>query len=144
VAEVTISMRQTRFIRVIIDHASSENAALVVHGWPKGVRHAAIEILSADGKKVVHHQLTTHLHTDIEMPEGSQGQLFIARAAFLRHVDDLPKYGPEPTFSMPLTTKDLADVLDKQHFEEYEAHLREVERRRQEVEKMVADNHLKE
>jgi hypothetical protein len=41
------------------------------------------------------------------MPSGSRGKLFIIRAAFLRHVDDKPRFGPEPTFFMPLTTEDL-------------------------------------
>jgi hypothetical protein len=37
---------------------------------------------------------------------------------------------------MPLTTEDLAATLDRQHHEEFEAQLREVERQRQEIERL--------
>jgi hypothetical protein len=47
------------------------------------------------------------------MPEGSRGKLFIIKAAFLRHIDDSPRFGPEPTFFMPLTTEDLAATITK-------------------------------
>jgi hypothetical protein len=140
-AEVKVSVLNMNFIRVIIDQSSSENAALVVHGWPKGVRQAIIKILTADGQTEIYSQMTTRLHTDIEMPKDSKGKLFIIKAAFLRHVDDVPKFGPEPTFSMPYTTEDLAALVDKQHHEEYEAQLREIERHRQEVERLM--NELK-
>jgi hypothetical protein len=39
---------------------------------------------------------------------------------------------------MPLTTEDLAATLDRQHHEEYEAQLREVERLRQESDQLHA------
>ena len=39
---------------------------------------------------------------------------------------------------MPLTTQDLAAALDRQHHEEYEAHVREVERQRLEIERLEA------
>ncbi|MDR2764438.1 MAG: hypothetical protein LBB90_05345 [Tannerella sp.] len=137
-AEVKVSIVNMDFIRVVIDQATGENAALVVHGWPPGVRQALIVILTADGKTEVYRQLTTRLHNNIQMPEGSRGKLFIIKAAFLKHVDDKPKFGPEPTFSMPLTTEDLAAVIDRQHHEDFEAQLREVERHRQEVEQLQA------
>jgi hypothetical protein len=50
---------------------------------------------------------TTRLHNDIDMPAGSRGKQFIIKAAFLRHISDKPRFGSEPTFSMPLTTEDL-------------------------------------
>jgi hypothetical protein len=140
-AEVKVTVLNMNFIRVVIDQASSENAALVVHGWPEGVRQAIIKILTADGKTEIYSQMTTRLHNDIEMPKDSKGKLFIIKAAFLRHIDDVPKFGPEPTFSMPYTTEDLASLVDKQHHEEYEAQLREIERHRQEVERLM--NELK-
>jgi hypothetical protein len=123
-------------IRVVLDQSNAENAALVRHGWPQGVRHALIVILTADGQTEVVRQMTTRLHTDIRMPEGSRGQIFILKAAFLRHVDDEPRFGNEPTFFMPKSTEDLGAILDKQHHEEFEEHIREVERRRLEVERL--------
>jgi hypothetical protein len=54
-------------------------------------------------------------------------------------VNDEPRFGNEPTFSMPLTTEDLAAALDRQHHEEFEEHVREVERQRQEIERLHAE-----
>ncbi|MDR1524873.1 MAG: hypothetical protein LBS79_06420 [Tannerella sp.] len=137
-AEVKVSVINADFIRVVIDQATGENAALVAHGWPPGVHLAVIVIMAADGKTEVYRQQTTHLHNNIQMPEGSRGKQFIIKAAFLQHVDDTPKFGAEPTFSMPFTTEDLAAALDRQHHEEFEAQLREVERHRQAVEQLQA------
>jgi hypothetical protein len=135
--DVKVAVNNMDNIRVIIDQSNEENAALVRHGWPKGVRHALIVILTADGVTEVVRQMTTNLHTRIEMPAGSRGQTFIAKAAFLRHVDDTPQFSREQaTFTMPQTTEDLGAIIDKQHHEEFEEHVREVERRRLEVERL--------
>jgi hypothetical protein len=107
------------------------------------VRHALIVITASDGVTEVHRQITTRLHNDIRMPDGSHGKQFIAKASFLRHVDDEPRFGNQPTFSMPLTTEDLAAALDHQHHEDYEAHVREVERQRQEIERLQAELNAK-
>jgi hypothetical protein len=138
VAEVKVKVINEDFIRVVVDQSSGENAGPVLHGWPDGINHALIVILAADGVTEVHRQLTTRLHNDIRMPEGSHGKPFIIKAAFLKHVNDEPRFGNEPTFSMPLTTADLVAALDRQHHEDYEAHLREVERHRQELERLQA------
>jgi hypothetical protein len=94
---------------------------------------AVIVITAADGVTEVYRQMTDRLHNDIKMPAGSHGKQFIIKAAFLKHVNDEPKFGNEPTFSMPLTTEDLAAELDRQHHEEFEARMREVERQRIEI-----------
>jgi hypothetical protein len=107
-AEVKVWVRNTEFIEVVIDQAANENSALVKSGWPRGVRQALIVILADDGVTEVYRKSTTRLHNEIKMPEGSKGKMFIIKAAFLRHIDDEPKFGAEPTFSMPLTTEDLA------------------------------------
>ncbi|MDR2138801.1 MAG: hypothetical protein LBP50_04555 [Tannerella sp.] len=135
-AEVKVSILNTDFIRVVIDRSTGENAALTAHGWPPGVRQALIVIMASDGKTEVCRQYTTRLHNDIRMPDGSHGKQFIIKAAFLKHVDDAPKFGPEPTFSMPLTTEDLAAALDRRHREDLEAHLLEIERLRLDVERL--------
>ncbi|MDR2041885.1 MAG: hypothetical protein LBP98_06150 [Tannerella sp.] len=135
-AEVKVTIVNADFIHVVVDQSGGENAALVAHGWPPGVRQAVIVIMSADGRTEVLRQLTTRLHNDIQMPEGSHGKQFLIKAAFLKHVNDTPKFGSEPTFSMPLTTEDLAATLDRQHHEEFEAQLREVERHRLETEQL--------
>jgi hypothetical protein len=137
-AEVKASIVNADFIHVVIDQASGENAALVRHGWPVGVRQAVIVILTADGATEVIRLMTNKLHNDIHMPAGSHGKQFIIKAAFLQHPDDEPKFGAAPTFSMPLTTEDLAAALDRQHHEDFEMQLREVERHRQELEQLKA------
>jgi hypothetical protein len=91
--EVKVSVINSDYIRVIIDRSDVENAALVRHGWPDGVQMAQIVILADDGVTEVFRQMTTHLHTDIQMPAGSRGKQFIIKAAFLRHVDDAPRFG---------------------------------------------------
>jgi hypothetical protein len=145
VAEVKVRVVNEDFIHVVIDQSAGENAAQVVHGWPPGVKNAIIVITAGDGKTEVYRQHTTRLHNDIRMPEGSHGKQFIIKASFLKHVDDEPRFGNEPTFSMPLTTEDLAAIHDRQHHEDFEAQLREVERHRQEIERlnMEADTEKK-
>ena len=137
-AEVKVSIVNEDFIRVVIDQSAGENAARVVHGWPHGVHQALIVITAADGKTEVYRQLTTRLHNDIRMPEGSHGKQFIIKASFLKHVNDEPRFGNEPTFSMPLTTEDLVAALDRQHHEDFEAQMRETERHRLEIERLQA------
>jgi hypothetical protein len=136
VAEVKATVTNEDFIRVVIDQATGKNAGPVIHGWPTGVKTAVIVITAADGVTEVYRQMTDRLHNDIKMPAGSHGKQFIIKAAFLKHVNDEPKFGNEPTFSMPLTTEDLAAELDRQHHEEFEAKLREVERQRLEIERL--------
>jgi hypothetical protein len=108
IAEVKVKVVNEDFIRVVIDQSSGENAGPVIHGWPPGVKIALIVITATDGKTEVLRQLTTKLHNNIEVPAGSHGKQFIIKAAFLRHIDDKPHFGSEPTFTMPLTTEDLA------------------------------------
>jgi hypothetical protein len=139
VAEVKVKVVNEDFIRVVVDQSGGENAAQVVHGWPDGVKNVLTVITSADGKTEVYRQTTSRLHNDIRMPNGSHGKQFIIKAAFLKHVDDEPRFGNEPTFSMPRTTEDLAAALDRQHHEEFEAQLQEVERQRQEIERLHAE-----
>jgi hypothetical protein len=106
-------------ILVVIDHSYTENAALVNHGWPEGVRNAVIVIRSADGKREIYNKLTSRLHTSITLPEELRGKQIIIKAAFLRHVDDTPKFSEiQPVISLPLTTEDLAKTVDQQHEEE--------------------------
>jgi hypothetical protein len=106
-AEATVKVINGDFVRVVISHSAGENAAQVAHGWPAGVRQALIVIVAADGKTEVYRRQTTRLHNDIRLPDGSHGQQFIVKAAFLRHVNDEPLFGPDQTFSMPLATTDL-------------------------------------
>jgi hypothetical protein len=136
VAEVKVSVISADIIRAVIDKASAANAGPVIHGWPQGVNMALIVITAADGVTEVYRRITDRLHNDIEMPAGSHGKQFIIRASFLRHLDDKPRFGSQPTFTMPLTTEDLAAELDRQHHEEFEAKLREVERQRLEIERL--------
>jgi hypothetical protein len=104
------------------------------------VRKALIVITAADGKTEVHRLTTTRLHNDIHMPEGSHGKQFIIKASFLKHLDDAPRFGSDATFSMPLTTKDLAAGIHRQHQDEMEDMLQEIERLRREIERLKAKN----
>ncbi|MDR1223091.1 MAG: hypothetical protein LBL07_09495 [Tannerella sp.] len=139
VAEVKVKVINEDNIRIVIDRSAGENAAQVAHGWPEGAHNALLVITAADGKTEVYRQMTTRLHNDIRMPDGSHGKQFIVKASFLKHINDEPRFGNEPTFSMPLTTEDLAAALDRQHHEEFEAQMREVERQRQEITRMQAE-----
>ena len=132
-AEVKVTILSEDVIRVVIDQAADENAAHVRHGWPPGVRIALIIILADDGGTEVYRQQTSRLYNEIQMPEGSRGKLFIIKASFLKHVDDIPVFGPQPTFSMPLTTEDLAAVLDRRIREERKADPLAAEQRRREA-----------
>jgi hypothetical protein len=107
-AEVKVKVINEDFIRVVIDPSAGENAGQVAHGWPPSVKNALIVITADDGKTEVLRQFTTRLHNDIRMPDGSHGKQFIIKASFLKHISDEPRFGSEPTFSMPLTTEDLA------------------------------------
>jgi hypothetical protein len=126
-------------VRVQLDQSAGENAALVKRGWPPGVKFAMIVICSADGKTEVYRQTTTRLRNDIFLPDGSRGKQFLIKAAFLAHVDDRPDFEDGPTFSMPLTTEDLAAAIEFHEHETFKEQLREVERHRQEVERLHAE-----
>jgi hypothetical protein len=141
--EVKVKIINEDFIRVVIDQSAGENAGQVAHGWPHGVKTALIVITAADGKTEVHRQFTTRLHNDIRMPDGSHGKQFIIKASFLKHINDEPRFGSEPTFSMPLTTEDLAATIDRQHHEDFETQLQEVERQRQEAERLHVELNAK-
>ncbi|MDR1454258.1 MAG: hypothetical protein LBJ01_01280 [Tannerella sp.] len=142
-AEVKVEVINADFIRATIDNSAGENAAQVVSGWPPGVGIALIVITSVEGNREVYRQMTTHLRNDIRMPEGSHGEQFVIKAAFLKHVDDEPRFGNEPTFAMPRTTEDLAASLDRQHQEEFEAQKREIEQHRREIERLQAEINAK-
>ena len=136
-AEVKVRVINGDFIRVVIDQAAGENAGQVAHGWPAGVRNALIVIVSAGGKTEVGRQLTTRLHNNIQMPDGSHGKQFIIRAAFLKHTSDRPYFGSEQTFSMPLTTIDMVSDARHQHDENKRQALEiEIERLRATIEAM--------
>ena len=138
-AEVKVSVLNEDFIRVVVDQSAGENAAQVVHGWPQGVDKAVIVITSVDEDREIYRQITTRLHNNIRMPEGSHGLQFAIKAAFLRHTDDEPVFGSSPTFTMPFSTEDLIARLDRQHHEDFEAHVQEVERQRLEIERLRAE-----
>jgi hypothetical protein len=128
-------------IEVIIDQANVENVAKIRRSWPKGVMFALIVLLSLDGKTEIIRQMTTVVRTEIKLPEDSRGKMFIAKAAFLKHVDDSPTFGDKQvTFTMPQTTEDLATVLGRQrHYAMYDEHLREIERQDKEIERLKAE-----
>ncbi|MDR1454307.1 MAG: hypothetical protein LBJ01_01530 [Tannerella sp.] len=139
VPEVKIRVLSPDAVKIIVDQAAAENAAQVAHGWPPGVEYVLIVITSVNENKEIIRQVTTTLHTSFDMPEGCHGQQYAAKASFLKHVSDSPRFSNEVTFSMPLTTGDLIAELDRQHHEDYENQIREVERQRQEIERLQAE-----
>ncbi|MDR1338799.1 MAG: hypothetical protein LBK58_01910 [Prevotellaceae bacterium] len=142
-AEVKVRVISSDLVHVVVDQSAGENAAMVEHGWPTGVKNALIVITSVDTKTEVIRQMTTRLHNNIQMPEGSQGKQFVIKAAFLQHTGDTPHFGSEPTFTLPLTTEDLIHTTDRQHHEDFEAQLQEVERHRREIERIEAEMNAK-
>ncbi|MDR1403120.1 MAG: hypothetical protein LBJ60_05395 [Tannerellaceae bacterium] len=134
--EVKVSVINEDLIRVVIDQSSGENAALVTHGWPAGVRHALIVITGAADGKEAYRRMTTRLHNDVFLT-AAHGKQFIIKAAFLRHIDDEPVFGNQLAFSMPLTTEDLVAALERQHEADAREHARETERHRQEMDALL-------
>jgi hypothetical protein len=94
-------------VRFTVDQSDDKNAALVSHGKPKGVKFVLLHITSEDGQTVVLHQAFSKLHNDIKMPDDAHGKTFIAKAAFLKHIEDEPRYGKEVFFTMP---KNIGDI----------------------------------
>jgi hypothetical protein len=139
IADVKPLIITADMFRAIIDQAAFKNAGPVVHGWPHGVRTAALQILADDGVTEIKRLMTTRLHTDIEMPADCHGKQYVVKAAFLKHVDDTPRWSAGASFTMPKDTADLARVLDQQHYEDFEESLRTVERHRQDVERLHAE-----
>jgi hypothetical protein len=128
------------FIDVVIDQSANMDAGPVKHGWPEGVRNALIVISAAGGDKAeaLRHSTST-VHNRLRMPAGSRGKQFVIKAAFLKHPGDDPVFGNEPTFSMPLTTEDLTALEDLQQHADFEQAVRELEQRRQEIERLQAE-----
>jgi hypothetical protein len=61
-------------------------------------------------------------------------------SAVIDHVSIFfPRFGNQPTFSIPLTTEDLVAALDRRCHEEFEAQIRETERQRQEIKRLHAE-----
>jgi hypothetical protein len=131
-AEVKVRIVNEDFIRAVVDHAAGENAALVARGWPVGVRNALIVITSVNTGKEIYRRMTTRIHNDIHMPDGSHGKPFFIRAAFLKHVGDSPVFGGETLFVMPLSPEEtIAEARHPNHDE--------VERLRLEVGRLRAE-----
>jgi hypothetical protein len=115
-------------VRVVVDQAAEENAGQVEHGWPHGIRLALIVILDKEGTTEIHREVTTRLHNIIRMPEGSRGQMFFVKAAFLKHPNDVPKFSYETSFTMPYLTDDIAKLIKQQQEADLEEHRLEVEK----------------
>jgi hypothetical protein len=142
-AEVKVKIVNADIIRVTVDQAAGKNAAQVAHGRPAGVKFILIVVLSADAKTEIIRRMTTRLHNTLEMPAGSHGQLFIIKASFLRHVDDVPRFGSEETFSLPLTTEDLVNPPNARYSDDRESQRREIESLRREIESLHAELNAK-
>jgi hypothetical protein len=141
-AEIKVRIINEDFIRAIIDNSAGLNAGQAKGGWPAGVKSALIVIIADDGKTEVKRIYTTRLYNDIEMPAGSHGKQFIIKASFMRHVNDMPRFGNEPTFSMPLTTEDLL-LIKKRHNEEKESYMMEIDLLKREIERLKAELNAK-
>jgi hypothetical protein len=136
-AKVTVLSED--MIHVTIIQSAGEGDKQVARGWPHGVRQALIVITEIDGKTEVLRKVTTHLRNEIKMPIDARGKEFTIKIAFLRHPDDEPVFGSQPTFSMPLNTNDILAAVDHHHQEELEEQLREIEHHRRDVERLEAE-----
>jgi hypothetical protein len=114
-AEVKVTILSADVIRVVIDQAATDQASLTAHGWPNGVHLALIVITDTVTGQEVYRQPVDRLHREIRMPGNSHGRQFVIKAAFLKHLDDVPKFGPQPTFTMPYSTEDLLSTHDRPH-----------------------------
>jgi hypothetical protein len=136
-AEVKVTVINEDMIKVVVNQSTGENESQVARGWPHGIKHALIVIYSSTGEEVLRYT-TTRMRNDIPMPKDSRGQQFVIKAAFLRHLNDEPVFGNQPTFSIPINTVDLLAAIDHHHHQQFEEHVREVELHRQEVERLQA------
>jgi hypothetical protein len=134
-AEVKAHPVSANEVRIVIDQAAATNAGQVVHGWPKGVELALIIITTKEGEEV-YREITTKLHNNISMPEGSHGKMFLVKASFLKHVNDTPRFRQEDTFTMPYMVEDIASLVSKMHEEDAENHRLEVERLEAEIRRL--------
>jgi hypothetical protein len=105
-AEAKVLVEDYSNINVVVDKSAHEEAGPATEGWPKGANAVKIVITDTHGKEVLQ-MMSSRLHTQIRMPEGSRGKQFVLRAAFLRHLDDDPVYSSEVTFTMPLMIRDI-------------------------------------
>jgi hypothetical protein len=134
-AEVKAHPVSANEVRIVIDQAAATNAGQVVHGWPKGIRHALLIITTKEGEEV-YREITTSLHNNVSMPEGSHGKMFLVKASFLKHVNDTPRFRQEDTFTMPYMVEDIASLVSKMHEEDAENHRLEVERLEAEIRRL--------
>jgi hypothetical protein len=130
--EISVRVLNEDFIRTVVSNTAGKNSAQAGSGWPQGVKFVQIVITADDGTTEVMRINTSRMYNTLRMPEGSHGKQFLIKAAFLRHVDDEPRFGNEPMFSMPFTMEDIL-ALKHRHLEEIGAHEREVGRLLQEV-----------
>ncbi|MDR1414280.1 MAG: hypothetical protein LBI96_00580, partial [Odoribacteraceae bacterium] len=122
IAAIKINVKGLDALEIVFDYSAGKNAGEVSSGWPKGVRHGVIVILAEDGKTEIIRLATSRLHNSIEMPPETRGQMFIAKAAFLKHLDDAPVFGEEPMFMMPKSTEDSKQA-DKEEIARLKAEL---------------------
>jgi CheY-like chemotaxis protein len=138
-SDAKVGVVNADFIRVSVCQSAGDSPVKAASGWPRGVRQALIVVFSGDGKKEVLRQLTSRLFTDIRMPAGSHGKQFIIQSAFLKHVDDDPRFGRQMSFSMPRTTIDLLTSLKERYQAEIDAHLLAIEQHNMEIDRLRAE-----
>jgi hypothetical protein len=113
-AEVNTHVVSADIVRVVLNNSAGKSASRMAHGWPAGVRYALIVIKSVDGNREIHRRITMRLRNHFQMPKGSHGQQFFVEASFLKHVDDIPRFGAEKTFTMPFMTEDIVDIVERE------------------------------
>lgn len=134
--EVRVSVVGKKTIRVIIEQAGDEPDEQVMHGWPHGLKNALVVVTADDEKTEVLHVITARLYNSIRLPGNSRGKRFFIKASFLKNEDDLPRFGRQRPFFIPLDDEDFAAAADRQYHEDFEAQLRETELQRQEIDRL--------
>jgi hypothetical protein len=135
-AYIKVGIINEDFIRVSITHTTDDGGVPENQAWPSHIPFARIVITASDGQTEVYNNLTTHIHNDIHMPKGSHGKQFVAKASFLKHVDDKPVFGNQQVFSIPLNTEDLLAAAKNPQAPDSNFYLQEIEHLKEEIEKL--------
>jgi hypothetical protein len=142
-ADIRVHVLGPDFVRVSLSNSYGKNAAQAAGGWPAGVRFALIVITAVDGNREIVRRITTRLRNTIQLPQGLHGRQFLVEASFLKHVDDVPRFSSQQTFTLPYMTEDITANLSHKQNEsknpEMEALRKQMERLTVAVEGLMKD-----
>jgi hypothetical protein len=133
-AKLAVQVIGSDMVRIVFTHSAGKNAVGATHGWPTGVRYALIVIRAVADRSEVIRRITTRRYNTIAMPQGSHGKHFLVQVALLKHVEDTPRFGPQQTFTLPLSTEEIFQSRVEKESNEMEEMRRKMERMAAELE----------